>query len=82
MVRGRDVYGPGFWKGGPGPWGQGWRPGWCRGLGWRAAWSRWPDAEDEAEWLKWRERMLKRELDDVGRRLKELGDGAEPGVGR
>lgn len=28
MVRGRDVYGPGFWKGGPG-----W-PGWASGTGW------------------------------------------------
>ncbi len=38
MPRGRFFFGPGFWKGGPGPWFGGWGAGnpypWCRFFPW------------------------------------------------
>ncbi|HHV79016.1 MAG TPA: DUF5320 domain-containing protein [Firmicutes bacterium] len=88
MLRGRDIYGPGFWKGGPGV------PGWmnCRLYPWLPrrwwayvpafagtvgvpAWAPWWQGnvpQNEADFLRTQAEILRAELNDVEKRLSRI----------
>lgn len=91
-MRGRHYFGPGFWKGGPGPgWGQGMGNAspFCRFFPWlprrrwaapgssapghRAAVSAQGEQWDEADVLKEQAGFLQQRLDEINKRLSELG---------
>ncbi|AFV12446.1 hypothetical protein Tph_c22560 [Thermacetogenium phaeum DSM 12270] len=99
MPRGRHYFGPGFWKGGPGPapWAGGWwggnpapfcrffpwlprhwwaYPGWGFDAGWLPGyWGAEQDwKENEAAVLKQQAAFLEKQLEEINRRLGELGE--------
>lgn len=81
-MRGKDIYGPGFWKGGPGP------ANCFRGMGMPFSFCRYNsniparlfrinqyinvDSSEELEYLKMAAGSLKNELESVNRRIAAL----------